>query len=523
MNWRLGLVLLLTAFLRLWHLGVTPPSLYWEEVALGYDAYSLWQTGKDHHGNPWPIVAFESFGDYKPSGYFYMLAPFVGLMGLSEFSVRLPSALFGILTVWLVYFLILALERKRRVALIGALLLAILPWHVHISRVGFEINAALFWYVLGVYGLIRYQQRPKWMVVAILGMTISMYTYHAFRLIVPLSLILLVLTTFHLPSLLRSWRTYLGLLVSLLMIAPLIAHIQSPLVRQRYEEVNMFSQSQAVPITNSWRERFDNEWWARVVFHRYWWWTGEISANAASHFSPLFLFWHGDGNARHQLPEHGLLYWFMLPLVVAGIVALYYKQRRHTVIIIYMFLIIPLLPAALSLPTPHALRTLPMTIGYVILAAVGYDYLVRRILSLKYVIGIIGGISVLIYLLLYFGEYSRKYAHDWQYGYKEAITYVENRRQVHEKILFTRAYGRPVMYVLFYTKAQPQTVQAISPFAAKDQAELLTYEAWDFQSKGIENYDWVVWHQPRDERSLTLEKTISYPSGKTAFYIYRQR
>ena len=70
------LILSLAAFLRLYHLdSLTSP--YWEEAALAYDSYSLLKTGQDHHGNDWPIVAFESFGDSKVHFYFYSALPFI--------------------------------------------------------------------------------------------------------------------------------------------------------------------------------------------------------------------------------------------------------------------------------------------------------------------------------------------------------------------------------------------------------------------------------------------------------------
>ena len=47
----LSLILLLAIFLRFFNLSNNPPSLYWEEAALGYDAYSILKTGKDFHGH----------------------------------------------------------------------------------------------------------------------------------------------------------------------------------------------------------------------------------------------------------------------------------------------------------------------------------------------------------------------------------------------------------------------------------------------------------------------------------------
>src|SRR3990167_11232559 len=97
-------ILLLAAFLRFWRLGEYP-ALNADEAAIGYNAYSLIQTGQDEHGNPWPIH-FQSFNDCKPGGYFYIVLPFVWAFGLNEWSVRLPGAIFGVLTVLFVYLLV---------------------------------------------------------------------------------------------------------------------------------------------------------------------------------------------------------------------------------------------------------------------------------------------------------------------------------------------------------------------------------------------------------------------------------
>ncbi|KKQ97141.1 MAG: hypothetical protein UT23_C0017G0002 [Candidatus Woesebacteria bacterium GW2011_GWA1_39_12] len=94
-------ILFLAAFLRLWKLGTIPPHLTSDEVALGYNAYSILKTGKDFWGESLPIV-FKSFGDYTPGLYVYLAAPFIGVMGLNELSVRLPNAIFGVIIVYFV-------------------------------------------------------------------------------------------------------------------------------------------------------------------------------------------------------------------------------------------------------------------------------------------------------------------------------------------------------------------------------------------------------------------------------------
>ena len=45
----LFLILILGVFLRFWKLGQTPKGFYLDEAALGYNAYSIMETGKDEY------------------------------------------------------------------------------------------------------------------------------------------------------------------------------------------------------------------------------------------------------------------------------------------------------------------------------------------------------------------------------------------------------------------------------------------------------------------------------------------
>src|SRR3990167_2208416 len=99
------LVIFLAFFLRFYKISETPPSLYWDEASLGYNAYSILKTARDEHGKFLPVTNFAAFGDYKPPGYIYLTVPAIAIFGLSEFAIRFPSALFGTLTVLLAYFL----------------------------------------------------------------------------------------------------------------------------------------------------------------------------------------------------------------------------------------------------------------------------------------------------------------------------------------------------------------------------------------------------------------------------------
>ena len=137
-------IILVASVLRLYKLGSVPPSLYWDEASLGYNAYSILTTAHDEHGKFLPLTNFGTFGDYKPPGYIYATVPSIAIFGLSDFAIRFPSAFFGVLTVLLTYFLTKKFFESEVVAQVATLFLAISPWHLQFSRGAFEANLGLF-------------------------------------------------------------------------------------------------------------------------------------------------------------------------------------------------------------------------------------------------------------------------------------------------------------------------------------------------------------------------------------------
>src|SRR3989344_6714089 len=120
------LIILLAGFLRLYRLDSYPVGFHIDEASLGYNGYSMLKTGKDEHGNRFPLY-IDMFGDNRPSGYHYLTIAPVAIFGLNEFATRLPGALFGSITVFAIFFLTLSIFQNRKLGLLTALFLAISP------------------------------------------------------------------------------------------------------------------------------------------------------------------------------------------------------------------------------------------------------------------------------------------------------------------------------------------------------------------------------------------------------------
>jgi hypothetical protein len=505
--WLGFVVVCFAAWLRLWQVHTLPPAPYWEEVALGYDAYSIVKTGKDHHGADAPLVAFESFGDWKPSGYFYALVPSIAVFGLQVFAVRLPSVLAGIGLVWLFpWFLTVVLGRKLTPSLeLGARLVAALsPWLIVFARGGWEVNVAFFLMIAGCllwHTALKKQQHPQfWLygVGAVVLLVAAMYTYHALRLIAPFWALLFTLQALPLSSWKKSWLAILGklLLVGLLavvLLLPILQQLRSPIITQRFQETSIFSDPQPVLVSNQLRADHDNAWWARIIYHRHLFVASKIAANMFDHLRLDYLFVTGDANARHRGPMYGQLLYPDALLIALGILVLVHKRSARFWLLVGLWAT-AVLPAALTTATPHALRTLPTVFIWLTLVVEGwYTVLawwknnVKPILFQNLGTIILLGIYA-VFFLAWWRSYlvliPKLHAQDWQYGYENMIQTVTALQNTHPTAPTTisRVYGRPAMFWWFYTKTDPQRVQLADALAAKDQGEFLSFESLSFTS-----------------------------------------
>ncbi len=81
----------------------------------------------------WGILTQYAVADFHPPGWFAVLWVFGKVFGYSEIALRMPSVLFGVITIYLVYLIGKRLVSKK-VGLLAALLLSINPLHIYYSQ-----------------------------------------------------------------------------------------------------------------------------------------------------------------------------------------------------------------------------------------------------------------------------------------------------------------------------------------------------------------------------------------------------
>lgn len=527
------LILILAFILRFYNLGSFPP-LNADEAAIGYNAYSLAQTGKDEHANVWPIH-FQSFNDYKPGLYFYLALPFVKVFGLNEWAVRIPGAFLGVATVLIVYLLVKELLKKDDLAAIAALFLAISPWHIHFSRGGWEVNAATFFITVGVWLFIKSVNNKRLYLPSFLFFVLSLYTYHAARIVVPiLGLALFVIYRKEVVTNLKSLVA--SAVIALLVAAPLIFDLFGPAGISRAAGVGLFADPGPLARINEQRGEHGNyeTFVPKLLHNKVVNYSLAFLQNWSEHFWGEFLFLTGDEIQRNKVPEMGQMYMIDFVFVITGLVIIAKKPKKWSVIILW--LVVAPLAAALTFQSPHALRAHNMVVPLVIISAFGFfkiiEFLRKNLhskLALTTIYLLLATVVVwhfVRYQRLYWIHMPRQYPYSSQYGVKELVEYIKTVENKYQKVIVTDRYDQPYILFLFYLQYPPEKFQNNHELSPKDKFGFSTVKEFDKYLFDQINYDEI---RPKYPNSLIIGtdeeipdeaniiKKIYFPNGDVAF------
>lgn len=248
--WAVPLALVLGAAApRFWHLDRVPLGLHGDEAVTGMDARRVLRDG-------WigPYLYPSALG--QPAGPAYVAAAVLGALGESTATLRLSMALFGVGTVLFTYLAARAMF-SRAVAVLAAILLAALPWHLHLSRIAFMVNAWPCLQMATLWLLFRARQgAPGSALHAIpvgVAAGLTLYTYNAAPLSLPLFAVPFLYDLFHPPVSRR--RTVAAAAVAaataLVVALPLLDYIRT------HEEYFWHQEEVGVTHTAAWR---DGDW-----------------------------------------------------------------------------------------------------------------------------------------------------------------------------------------------------------------------------------------------------------------------
>ena len=454
-------------------LGVRPLGFTWDEAAHGYNAYSLLKTGRDEYGKILPLV-LKSFGDYKPGLYTYFAVPSIGLFGLNEFATRLPSAVFGTLLVAVIYLFTKYLTSYPSPSLgeggpsrvgevwakISALLLAINPWAIQFSRGSWEANLSLLLTTLGAVLFIR---KRFWLSALFFGLTF--WVYQGAKMFTPLLIISLVLIY---RPIIKSLIRPLLLLLLLLLPIGLGFSTQSG----RLKVFSVFSYTRSADVTDEIKHQDSNPLYFPLFHSEGFDQLRGITRRYLNHLSPYYLFVAGDWtNLRQSIPYYGYFHLPEIVTIIIGFGLLISNLKSPFSKLLLAWLLLAILPSALSRDLVSGVRSLPMVIPLTIISAIGLSQLAnKKTLLLLYFFTLT--LFFVYFLDLYFLHSPYFTGKDWLYPYKPALQLVSQYQDKYNRIIFTNTLGQPYIFMLFYYKIDPATYQTQSKLVADAQGDV---------------------------------------------------
>lgn len=533
-TWIIVAIFLIAGFLRIWRLGGVPPHLTPDEASLGYNAYSILKTGRDEYGVRLPII-FKSFGDYKPGLYVYTTVPFVFAFGLNEVSVRLPSVIAGLAAVFLVYLIIKEIWKEERLALLGAFLLAINPWHIYFSRGAWEINLSLTLTLAGIYFFFKSFRENKNLIWSAFFFALTIITYQGAKLSTGIVVFLLVALYFRRLVKVEKKVVLMSLVVGFIVTLPiLLSFFQGQ--TGRLTVFSLFSYKRPEKYITD----FLNQGGEKIGDVSYYLYHSEkldylrgILTRYFNHFSGRFLFFEGDWqNLRHSPPNMGMFLVLDLILIIAGAVEIVRRKMTREDLFIGLWLILAPLPSILSRDQVHAVRSYNLVIPFIFIMTQGVYLLITKYKKLIYVFSILYVLNYVYFLDAYFVHLPKHNSEYWDYGYKQAVEAITPIQSKYKIIKFEQSYNQPYIYFLFFQKYDPVKYQRQARLAENKYGDVGLVDKLDNIS--FVQLDWprdrgekgtlfvadpltIAPQDSQDPRNFKVIDEIKYLDGQTAF------
>lgn len=459
-------IIILAIFLRLSNLSKIPPSIFSDEVDIGYQAITFNRTFTDYFGNKFPIF-FQSYSDWHTPFSILPVSLFQKLIGINIYSLKLPSIIFGILSLIFFYLSILQITKSNRLSLISLLFISLSPWHIHYSRTNFEsITGMLLFFILGILFLSKFlrTKNNKLLSLSLISFSLTPYFYSTAKLFIFFIFLSILIvwkkTLFKIPI----KNLLLPIIFCFVTLLPLIHSTLFTKSNNRFSYINIFSD----PTLSA---RVDYERYSDILITNY----GSIGVspsflskffnnkltlvsrtflkNYFSSFSMDFLVFKGDSNLRQGFGTQGYFFYFDIFIILLGII---YSLKINSKFSSFFILLLLFAPIPYSLTrdsnSAHATRLILMLPSLIYFLSYGYEKIFK--LS-KYLFLFL--ILFFIFNFSYFWfSYNYRYplisARYWHTGIKEIIMSSQQQKNNFSKIFYSSRDESMLPFFLYYTQ-----------------------------------------------------------------------
>lgn len=355
------LIAILAILLRLYKLDQVPLGFTGDEAWLGLDGQEILKRGWIGiyiPGHAWGYNAFHA----------YLVAPLVKLLGPGVFSVRLATAIPGILGLIAFYFLS-KIFFSSGISLIITGFLAISRWHIHFSRIAFPgiILVPLF-STLSVLFLQKGIIEKKYLSFALVGLFLGLgiNSYHYFNFTFLAILLFLTIQLLIQKNFLRDFWKNLALMFLILLVTVLpygFYIIKNPsIIRGKWEHVSVFV-SQNMP--GSYRNNVSISKLELI--------TGQVKKTLG------LFFVHGDPDALNGPPGVVILELPLAAISLLGLILLLTRLGKSKNLLVLLWFVAALTVGIFTADAPNSKRIIDAVVPTFLFLGYGFLFLKEKL------------------------------------------------------------------------------------------------------------------------------------------------
>ncbi len=421
--------------IRLINLEKMPNGLIPDEASAGYEAFSILNYGTDRLGKGYPVFLI-SWGSGQNALYTYLLIPFIKILGLTKFAVRLPMAIVSCVSIIAMYYLLKNIFNKK-IATIGVTFLAICPWHIMKARYGLESNifpnVVLFAILFMVLGIKKEKMRDFYLGWFLLGLSTYAYgTSYFFATIFSIITLIFLLV----KRKIKFKNAFIAISIAAFVALPIITMIF--INTFDLQEIKIFG----FTIPRLFINRFEGNC---SIF------SSNFITNSINNFiTSLKILIIQDENFMW-----GLTYWYSMPLFLIGAYEAIIKNRKYHItnqIMNIWFLSAILL---LFMVTPGIIRINIIMIPIIYYIILGMSIILEVYKNKRWNLVVITIIIIASFIGFVYNYFSTKYTGaEFVDGVQDVIKYVDSLEN--KKIYMEYNIKEPYIYVLFYARKNPK-------------------------------------------------------------------
>lgn len=511
-------ILLFSTYILIDRLVLNPPGFFIDEAINGTEAYSILHNKGYSTNREFLPRYFQNPDTWARShtSFIYVLIPFIQVLGLNAYAVRLPTVICSLILLWLLY-VFLKDKISRKALFLTLIWWPLTAWVFLLSRNGVElffaclIAFASFMALCKSYEIPSANKSKTMLYVSLLGVLNLMlfFSHSAGKLLslgyfglgfcIQLARYFQTRRTHYLQAL-AILAAFLGM--TFLLVLP---YLKDGTFFYRSDELRAFCPGTEINC---------------------------FIGNLGSHFNLASYFGKGYQpkdfyTFRHSVPETTLIPLILAPFLAFGLLGFMATMGRkvqiHHILLPLVFMI-GIIPTSLTFRGFDSWRSYTLLPLIFVLIAYGFDSIItlssllfrrgRSILSLLLIpIGIIGILFASHeYKTLRRMEYSVDAAgySGWEYGYQEIFEYSTSVYDKYDKIYVTPSIAYvPELYIRFYDPTKRYPNIQIDTGTQDPSSDRILY---------------VKTAEELEDVPFTTLKTIYYPDGSSpAFYIGKKQ